>query len=520
MSEQERTVSAPQPIDLFALLHDFLVVLRRCFWTIPAVALVFGLLFGLRSYRAYSPRYQAQAVLSAQYNYGAAASTDLLSYGSYYTSGTVAKQIINTFPAVISTDAMRTLMLQELGAASINGTITPERIADSNLFTLTVTSPDPQDAYDILMAVIHNYPEVASLAVGNAKIEIIDPPVIPQAPMNGPTWRSAALKGGLLGAALMLVLLLAYSYLKRPVASPEEIRQFSSMTCLGRVPMLKQKKRASSTRTGGLSIQNKSLDPAYQEAIRTVRTRLLHRLPGTGCKVVLVTSTLPGEGKSTVSANLALSLAHTGKRVILVDADLRVQTLYDFFGLKGQSVGPAEVLRGSADPIASLQAVEGTSLRLLSGSKQVSAPASLLHAHRIDAMLKALAQEADYLVIDTPPIGLLSDAAAFLPFADGAVYVIREGAATRGQIVNSLQAFAGDNKLIGYVFNCNSQATGQYGYGHRYGYGYDSGYGKHAYGSGYGGYGAYSAYGKAAEGSPAESGAAASRTTHSRQSKR
>lgn len=502
MSEQAKNRTDPQPIDLFAMMHDFLVVLRRYFWTVPAAALVFGLFFGLRSYRAYSPRYQAQAVLSAQYNYGAAASTDLLSYGSYYTSGTVAKQIINTFPAVISTDAMRTLVLQELDASFINGTVTPERIADSNLFTLTVTSPDPQDAYDILMAVIHNYPEVASLAVGNAKIEIIDPPVVPQAPMNSPTWRSAAAKGGLLGAVLMLALLLAFSYLKRPVSSPEEIRQFSSMTCLGRVPMVLKKKRASSAKAGTLSIQNKALDPAYLEAIRTVRTRLLHRLSGPGCKVVLITSTLPGEGKSTVSANLALSLAHTGKRVILIDADLRVQTLYDFFGLKGKSAGLVEVLRGSADPIASLQSIEGTTLRLLSGSNQMSAPSSLLHFHRIDAMLKALTKDADYLILDTPPIGLLSDASAFLPFADGVVYVIREGTASRSQIVNSLQVFAGDNKLIGYVFNCNSQATGQYGYGHRYGYGYDSGYGKHAYGSA-SGYGAYGSYSRPAEEPPA-----------------
>lgn len=492
----EQKTNDLQPIDLFGMLHNFSRLLRRTWVFVVGAAVLCGALLGLRSYSSYSPQYKCEAVLAARYSSSSSGYTDIQGFGSNYSSNASAKQVISTFSSILSTDAMRQQILNELGTETINGTIVPKGIASSNLFTLTVTSSDPQSAYDILTAVIHCYPSVASLVIGNTSIEVVEEPVLPTAPMNAPAWHRQAVKGGILGAGLMVVLIFLLAQTRTTVRTPEEVRRVTSLTCLGIVPAVKLKRRAKSKVANRISIQNSNLPTACQEAVRTVRSRVLHRMDaaGTGCKTILVTSTMPGEGKSTVAANLALSLAQAGKRVILVDADLRAQTLRQQFDLEGKAPGLVELLRtGSADPAAVIQSLPGTSLKLIGGTTRVAAPASLLHYHRLEQIFAPLKAEAQYIIIDTPPIGLLSDAAPLIPLSDGVLYVIREDTVSKGQITTSLQQLA-DNKanLLGYVFNASSQSVGQYGYGRRsygkYGYGYGYGYGKK---SGYGGYADY-----------------------------
>lgn len=490
MNEQEK--SSVQPIDLIAVLHSFRRMLRRTWLAVVLVAVLCGGAMGARAYLSYSPQYRCQAVLLAQYSSSYNSATDILDFGSSYGSSVSSSQIVSTFSSILSTDMMRQKMLEELGTSYINGTISPESIVGSNLFTLAVTSSDAQSAYDVLMAVIDCYPSVASQVIGSIEITLIEEPVLPTAPVNSPAWKSSALTGAAGGAVLMLALILVLSQTRMAVRTPEEIRRVTNLTCLGTVPTVKRKRRAKGKNLG-VSILDEAVAPSYQEAIRTVRSRVMHRLDSsTGCKVIMVTSTMPGEGKSTVAANLALSLAQAGKHVVLLDADLRVQAMNEFFGLNDKAPGLIKLLRSDdIDPISAVRSLPGTSMKLITGTARSATPASMLHFHKLERIINCLKAEAQYIVIDTPPIGLLSDAAPFIPFADGVVYVIREDTVSKGQITTSLQTlFDHKAKLLGYVFNASSQNVGQYGYGrHSYGgYGY-GGYGSKK--SGYGGYGSY-----------------------------
>ena len=123
MSENEK--KELQPIDLFAMLHNFSRLLRRSWYLVIAAAALLGAVMGFRAYTSYAPQYRCEAVLSAEYvtdNYGY---TDVQGYGSNYSSTMSISQIINTFSSIINTDAMRQQMLNELGTSSINGTIVP-----------------------------------------------------------------------------------------------------------------------------------------------------------------------------------------------------------------------------------------------------------------------------------------------------------------------------------------------------------------------------------------------------------
>lgn len=484
---EARRQDQPEPIDLIPFLRNFWRLLRRLLVPVTVITVLAGAVAGFRAYRSYSPRYQAQAVLSATYVGNRTSGVDITNFNTYYSSTTSTKQLISTFSSILSTDAMREQLQKELGTSVVNGSVQASNIANSNLFTLTVTSSDPQDAYDVLMAVVHCYPTVAQQVVGNTEIEIIDEPTVPAAPANSPAWHSAALKGALLVLLIQLCLIAALGQMQKLIHGPEEVRRFTNLPCLGNLPVTSVKKRSAGKGKGkskktsaGISILGDGTPSGYTEAVHTVRTRLMRQTGDGSGKAILVTSTLPGEGKSTVAANLALALAQTGSRVILVDADLRVQTLYEFFDQRAGGHGLAELLRSENAVLQeSLQPVQGSSMKLISSSRHVNNPASLLRGARIQRVMKELREQADYVVVDTPPIGTLSDATAFLPYVDGVVYVIRSECVTGTQVANGIQAVSDSGTpLYGYVFNCVPASGSQYGYG-RYGY-RKYGYGSYA----------------------------------------
>ena len=203
-----------------------------------------------------------------------------------------------------------------------------------------------------------------------------------------------------------------------------------------------------------------------------------------GAHVLMVTSTLPNEGKSTVATNLALSLAAEGKRVILVDGDLRKQSLKAALDLDAPSDGLVEMLSGSAQN-ARLVTVPGSSLLLLSGDKTDEQPQRLLDCDKMRRLMALLRTKLDYVIIDSPPAGILSDAATIASSVDAALYVVRQDLANAGQIQDSIQALAaGGVDLLGCVLNCTQAGTTRRGYGGRYsgyayGYKYADSYSSH-----------------------------------------
>ena len=194
---------------------------------------------------------------------------------------------------------------------------------------------------------------------------------------------------------------------------------------------------------------------------------------------------MPGEGKTTVSVNLALSLARKGARVILVDADLRRPSVKAALGIREPSQGliDAAALDDPAQSASLLASVEGSTLRLLAGDtprKDVrQAP-----VRKIFRVIDFLRTQADYIILDTPPCGLLADSVSLARAADCAIYVLGAGAVQAPQALDGIQYLAeSGTALLGCVLN-GVQTRGQrygYGYGYHYGYGYGYGHGRGKY---------------------------------------
>lgn len=469
----EHAQESENVIDLSTLFRNFFRIFFRRLWVVILAAVIGGSAMGYRSYKAYTPYYEAKAIfaVSAGYTYA----LDVQSYSTYYDT-TAARQVVSTFSDIISTEAMRELIAQSLGKDTFNATINASLAAEnSNLFALTVRSSDPQEAYDVLNAVMENYPRVAAMVLGDTRIYVIEEATVPASPANSRSWKGSAVKGAILGAGVVVLIMGIIALSIHTVNSADDLKNAVSIKCLGTLPYCRVKKRTGGN--GSILITESSASRPFTEAILTVRARLLHYCKKNDAKVILITSTVPGEGKTTLAANLAVSLAQNGSKVILVDADLRLQSLRRFFRVRHESRGLVDALEAQNPYLPGFLTDVGVeNLKLISGGSS-AAPFSILRSKKIKNIFEKLRDMADYVIVDTPPSGMLSDAESFIRYSDGVIYVIKADYASRSQIIDNIQSLSENRaEMIGYVIGGVRQTGGNYGYGYgsKYGYNYKS----------------------------------------------
>ena len=209
------------------------------------------------------------------------------------------------------------------------------------------------------------------------------------------------------------------------------------------------------------------------EEFRTLRSRLFQLREKHPLKVILVSSAVPGEGKSFVAANLAQAFARQhGRRVLLIDTDLRCASLHEYLGTR-TTPGVTEFLRGMADEYAVLQRGPMDGLFFIARGAEVANPAELIANGRCKTLLQRLAPHFDWIVLDSPPTVPASDASLLAEHCDGVLLVVRSASTPIEMAQRAVREFRG-RTIFGVVLN---QATAESGYG---GY-YDKGYG--GYGS-------------------------------------
>ena len=228
------------------------------------------------------------------------------------------------------------------------------------------------------------------------------------------------------------------------------------------------------------------------EAYRTIRTNLQYSGVDKEMKVVEVTSAVPNEGKSTVIASLGVVLAQARKRVLLLDCDFRNPTQHKLFGLHNK--GLTNFMAGNGeDYTAFIQQVDQENLDIILSGPIAPNPSEMLMSNKMQDLLERVRTEYDYVLIDTPPVMPVTDAAVLGAKVDGVMLVIASGA-DKPELVQAAKTrlIQGGANILGCILNKVQVGGGRYGYGkygnHKYGYG-GYGYG-YVYGYGYG-YGYY-----------------------------
>ncbi|MHB1454423.1 MAG: CpsD/CapB family tyrosine-protein kinase [Saccharofermentanales bacterium] len=219
------------------------------------------------------------------------------------------------------------------------------------------------------------------------------------------------------------------------------------------------------------------------EAYKTIRTNLQFSFKKKTGNVVIITSTLPRDGKSTVVANVAVAFAQTGAKVLVIDCDLRKPRINKFFNISAVP-GLSNYLGSLSSLEEVIQTTDYNNLSIITAGILPPNPAELISGAAMEDLVLKLRDEYDIIVVDTPPVNIVSDAVVATKFADGVVIVVRHAITTHPDLVKAVKSFEFvDAKIFGIVLNAVDYAKM---YGNRYGYG-KSGYGKYGYGK-YGGY--------------------------------
>ena len=447
-------------------LSDYIRVLRKNWLVIVVITLV-----GLGAAAGYSltrtPIYESQS--SVFVSTQSANSVSELSQGSSFT-----QQRVTTYVNLVSKPIVVDPVIEELGldvtASQLAQQISASNTLNTTLITIAVDDPDPVLAADIANALAASLTEtVANVettdAAGTSPVKLTrvqdalpsNTPVSPNVPLN------LAL-GLLVGLAVGIGVAVLRTVLDTKVRTVRDLNQLTDRPIIGTIPF---DPKASER---PIILQADPHNPR-SEAFRALRTNLQF-LEMDGGHTFVVTSSIPSEGKSTTTVNLAIALADAGKRVALIDTDLRKPRVAQYLGIEG-GVGLTDVLIGRAK-IGDVMLPWGKRpLFALPAGKVPPNPSELLGSRQMAQLLQAIAADFDVVLLDAPPLLPVTDAAILARQTTGALVVASAGRVSTGQLSTALTALETvEANVAGLVLTMvPTRGADAYGYGYGYGYG-------------------------------------------------
>ena len=212
----------------------------------------------------------------------------------------------------------------------------------------------------------------------------------------------------------------------------------------------------------------------FVEAYKSLRTNLEFLSASSGCKVILITSSVPEEGKSNVAINLATTMAAGGKKVVLVDGDLRKGSLSRYLHLNRNRPGISNVVANQCTLTDALVRFKNVQFTLLPVGPLPPNPSEMLATPAVEALFKGLREYYDYVIVDTPPVSVVTDAAVMCRFSDGAILVVRPGVTpTQGAQLSKKNLEAVHAHILGVVLNGYDAKRAGHKDGYYYSYSYD-----------------------------------------------
>lgn len=459
--------------------------------------LLFGLLMGalagwVLSMFVISPKYTSYVDLYVTNN--KKSETDSAEYNDIMA----AQKLVNTYVVILQSNRVTQNVLAKLNTDMTTDELinltTFSSVQNTEVLRISVETKEPQLSKDICSTYMYVAQDAINSAVGAGSVKVISDPILPEKP-SSPNVKMFTAVGALMGFMLMVGLSFLSMNLNRPVSDDKMLSERYSFPVLGTVPdffqfskvlniskkdikknqKLKARNPDNEKIIISATILNDKTPFPIRESYNGIRSNILFSLANMKNGIILVTSPNANDLKTTTSINLAISMAHIGAKVLLIDCDLRNPSIYRQFKLSNQK-GVSRVVSGFETFEESVFKDIAPGVDFLSAGPTTPRPSELLGSSSMMNFLKRRAYYYDFVIIDTSPLNTVSDSLAIASVADGMILVARENKTTVNDIdkaVNSIKMANG--QIMGFILTDVDPSGGGYGYG-KYGYGY--GYGE------------------------------------------
>ncbi len=392
----------------------------RNFWAVILAGVIAFLGIYIAEHSVYTPEYKSEATLVVR-----AKAASSLAYNNLSASSEMA----SIYTKVFTQSSMKKLAAENAGYESFDGEISASVYSSTNLLNLKVVSSDPERSYKLLKSVLEVYPQVSDAVFSNSVIDVIVQPEMATNPSNSIS-NVKRIEISILVAGAMFVLILVLSFLRGTVKNVRLFEKKVDTNLLGTItherrPLTLWQKLLGKKR--GMLIDTAFASLKFTEDYSHLATKLEYLKRNTDSKVFVVTSVAENEGKSTVSANLALSLMNHGYKVALLDLDLHKPAMCKIFKYrKPLKVDFSQILKGEASPKEyEFLRYKKTQLYLALTKRACSDASEWISSKTVNDCIKSIREKVDFVIIDTPPTSVSADAMSLIKMADKAILVVR-----------------------------------------------------------------------------------------------
>ena len=457
-------------------------------WLIGIVSLICAVAVLIGTLLLVTPRYESSTMFYVNNN-----SLSLGDAAMSITSGDISasRGLVKSYIVILNSreSIMDVIDYAEVDRTyeELKGMITAEAVDSTEIFKVVVTSTDPQEAEKIASAIAYILPKRISSIIEGTSAKIVDSAVVASRPSSPSYSRNTVLGflGGFVLSAGMIVLLVL---LDKTIRTEDDVAQCCKYPVLVSVPDMadaekhgygysydRDRKKSMPLGFGKKpEILGSGINFAAAEAYKLLRTKLQFSFADESASHVIgVSSALSGEGKSVTAVNLAYSLSQLGKKVILIDCDMRRPTLAEKLNIQ-KHPGLSDFLTGQCglENLVQFCGLKGNknAFHVITAGQNPPNPIELLSSARMEKLLLGLRDICDYVILDLPPVVEVSDALVLAANADGFLLVVRQDRCNRQGLMDTVRQFEFvDARILGAVFNCTKDSSGKKYYRKYYG---------------------------------------------------
>ena len=413
---KQSTASVLERVDLYSILRDTL----RNLWVIVLGALAIGLIVNMSVRSEYKSTYSASATFVV---------TSKTASNYTYSNLTAASSMASSFSNILNSHLLQKKVCQDLNLDSFDAVTSAAVIKGTNLMTLKVTADTPKNTYQIIRSIMKNITELTQYVSGDMVMDVLQQPAVPTKADSSFSALRQSLKAFLLGAAAFTAIFMYLSYIKQTIKSEKDMENLLDAKSLG---MLYFERKYSSLiaflkgKKNHYLITDLTAKFEFVERVKKIATHLSSEAHKRNARVVLITSVQEHEGKSTISANMALALAQQNYKVLLIDGDLRRPTMHKLLLKPGDKVKVtlSALLTDKAELSDALIRHKEQNLYMLLNKKNYPNSTDIVSSDNMGLLVESAKKHFDFIIIDSPPMALMADAEVLANLSDMSVLVV------------------------------------------------------------------------------------------------